>query len=685
MLDIPAYLQSKGINFKWANSTNIHMACWYHGEDEKDRGRLYINVDPNHEPVGLFRCFVCEERGAFNKIRKHFGDAPLANVSGRKTEEELPDEQQLAILEAATEFYHIGLTENEEAFRYLRYERGLTIETITKFRLGWSSGGLLTHLKKKGFDTDEIKKTGLVDRFGQDVLQGYITIPYLLMGQPVQIRGKDPKAKYYTISGDKARMFNKDALVEAETVVICEGEFDAMTLDQLGFKVVGLPGAGQFNEHWAEAFEDVRRVYVCMDNDRAGRAGAEKIGTMLGQKVRIVEMPEGSDINDWVAKEGKGREDFDALFARAVGGLIVTVDQAFERWLEIEGNPDLVGIRWNVPTIDEQMRHGLLPGQVVTLIAKTNAGKTLMSLNLFHRMSIINEDLKILFVSLEQTRNEWYERARRIYSFYDPWAENNDVLDYWRNRLVLVDKNRLSEDELLGAIEQYEYEWGCLPDFVCIDYLGYYARGFKGEAYERTTSAVMGLKHVAKAKQLIVFCPHQVNRTGNFGKELAADMAKESGAVEETSDMMMAIWNPDQQPGKTMQDQSGEVHLKILKSRDGPVGQEVVFQFCPRTLALVPVGDPLMSRAMKERSYAAVGDDWETVIYRLRSGDEQFDVSREVVNRYLKEQRRPDGMGGQDHTGRGGRPQNILSLQQPDRGDPVSDPHASEQGEEAPW
>jgi archaellum biogenesis ATPase FlaH len=645
--DIVAYLESKGVHLKVANESNVHTACWWHGEDASDRGRLYINIDESSAACGAFMCHVCSETGGFNKIRKHFGDPPLKTSNPSAKEDDLPDDTFLGILNSAAKYYYDCLSDAPEAYRYLREKRGFTYETIEKYRLGWApaDGGLVTHLVSQGFEVEDIKRTGLVNKWGDDFFRDKITIPYMLMGQVVQIRGKDMSGKYLTPPGQQARLFNSDAAINDDSIVLTEGEFDCIVLESLGFSAMGLPGVSTWQDSWTKQLSEAKRIYICFDNDSAGRAGAEKLASKIGPRSRIVEIPDENngrkiDISDWFVDYGKNQDDFNYLFRKAVGGLLVSVSEAYERWTEIEGNPNLVGLRWNVREIDSQMRHGMLPGQVVTLIAKTNSGKTLISLNLFHRMAMLKPDIKILFVSLEQTRNEWFERARRIYSFYDPWASNEDTIKYWSDKFYLVDKNKITEDDLEACIEQYEYETGSLPDFVCIDYLGYYARGFAGDEYDRTTSAIMGLKGIAKRKQIVIYAPHQVNRTGSFGKELSADMAKSSGAIEETSDMMMAIWKPDQQPGRSLDDQSGEIHMKILKSRDGATGAEIVYQFAPKTLAIIPNSDPDVSRVMRERNYARNSHSWEQVMYRYRTGDEdQMFPSEENVRRVLNSPR----------------------------------------------
>jgi len=125
----------------------------------------------------------------------------------------------------------------------------------------------------------------------------------------------------------------------------------------------------------------------------------------------------------------------------------------------------------------------------------------------------------------------------------------------------------------------------------------------------------------------VFFVPHQVNRSGDYGEELSADQGKSSGAVEETADMLMSLWNPDQQIGIAKSDQRKEINMKILKSRDGGVGQLVQYQFAPLTLAIVPKDDVLYERALRERQYWLAGDDWKKAVYRYKTGDNSLEFN----------------------------------------------------------
>lgn len=629
LIDIWAYLESKGCKLKQGGNSNLYTHCFFCNEDESKRGRLYIQADTEDEMFGAYYCHLCDAKGGLNGIRRHFGDEAI--------KESKPN---LTIFNAATTYYQERLMQNIEAYTYLNEERGLTHETIVAQRLGWADGGLLQHLLGLEFDIDEIKATGLINHVGEDFLRNKITIPYFEYGQPVTIRGKQIGGKYLSLSGSTARLYGHDSVRGHDKSIIAAGEFDAMVLQQLGYHACGVPGEKMWKEEWTELFVDAKRIFIMFDPDEAGKAGAEKLATTLGIRSRVVQLPEPRpgekkcDVSHLYVNREFTVDDFDFLMAKSKGGLLHSPAQAYERWTEFEGNPDLEGLRFNISAIDNEMQHGLLPGQVVVLGARTNVGKTLFSLNILHRMRMQKPDIKILFLSLEQMRNEWFERAHRIHSFYDPGVTTLDTVSYWKDNLFIVDENRISEEVLEMCIEQYIYETGFRPDLVLIDYLGYYARAFPGEEYARVTAAIMGLKGIAKRNELVVLAPHQGNRSNDMGSELRLDQGRGAGTVEETADVFLALWNPDQkkpevgQPDKfvTKQDQKKELLLKMAKTRDGGVNTMCVLQSAPLTLAIVPRGDPLYDRAVRERQYWIAGMSYKDAIRAYITGDERVQV-----------------------------------------------------------
>lgn len=627
--DVLAYLHSKGIHTKRAGADEVNCACFFCFEDENKRGRLYINVSGDETVAGLHMCHLCGTRGNLRTLKRHFGD---------KVEDEAEDRNfnQHRILQVAADFYHGLLT--PENWRYLQDKRGLEEQTINDRKLGWAPGGttLYGHLRDLGFKSSDILATGLVverDQSVRDFFNGQITIPYIIAGNVVMLRGKDPAGKYLTPPGQKTRLFNTDVVWGAEELVICEGEFDTMVLEQLGFNAIGCPGANTWQDSFTPYFEDTKRIYVVFDPDEAGEKGAAKLREALGQKAKIVELPvpEGWQPKDvdpsaLAVEQGWRQEHFARLFRAAVraNSLLSTPREAFAEWDSIQG---LDGFKFGFELLDAYLKPGLLAGQLAMVLAKTNVGKTMHMLNVFQRASMKQPDAKFLFISLEQTRGDWAERARRIWYFYnreaDPREVNRLAEEYWADRIRIVDKNRLSPEQLYACIEDFKEEMGGKPSLVAIDYLGYWAHAFSiTDRYAKVTEAVMALKAMAKDTMIPFLVPHQLSRKAEFGVEPSMDEARDSGAIEETADYIFTYWAGDTKKGTSPEDQNGEQQQRIAKTRSGGKMQVVRFQFAPMSFALVPWEDSENRRlAREEFGYMQEKNcDWRTAIWRHRTG-----------------------------------------------------------------
>lgn len=600
--DVLTYLQSKSLKLKRASGTEVHTACFYCGESEGERGRLYINVDPYAQIPGLFHCFLCDESGSLVKLKKYFGDY-------KQPVEDHDDFIRLGILRAAADYYQGLLGEHSEVVRWLRGpERMLDIETVVEAGLGYappdSSDTLYRYLRGLDFKTADIMATGLVvDDKGRltDALQGMVTIPYFVAGNVVTIRGRKwplpegDKMKYKTLAGQAARVYHSEACWGATEVVVTEGELDALVLSQMGFPAIGVPGANVWQPGWDAYTEGMRRVWVAFDPDEAGDTGAEKLIERLGPKARRLRLP--CDVTEWVGQGHGAQELTDLMGEMGKSPLLVTVDEAITEHQYLQG---VQGVRLDCEALDTYLDPGLLPGQLVVLLAGTGVGKTIWLENMLQRVASRpgQEHMKLLFISLEQTRSEWWERARRIFSFYNLQAKDEQCAQFWRARLQLVDRNRLKLTELEAVLDDFEYEMGTKPDLVCLDYLGYWARAFRGERYQQVGDAVMELKGIAKDRRIPFLVPHQVSRRTTYGEEPDISDARDAGTVEETADILLSMWRPDLQKGRRAEEQDGTVMLRVKKSRAGNVGKCEEYIFAPYSLALVPKIERRYPRAL---------------------------------------------------------------------------------------
>src|SRR5439155_25844398 len=128
--------------------------------------------------------------------------------------------------------------------------------------------------------------------------------------------------KMLATPGGHAELYGWErVLANPEQIIICEGEFDRLVLESRGFAAVtSTGGALTFRPTWTEAFREIPQVYICFDNDAAGRAGAERVARLIPH-ARLVRLPEevgdGGDVTDFFVRLGRGREEFGDLLEAA--------------------------------------------------------------------------------------------------------------------------------------------------------------------------------------------------------------------------------------------------------------------------------------------------------------------------------------------------------------------------------
>lgn len=223
---------------------------------------------------------------------------------------------------------------NANHVKFLLKKRGLKKTSIDKFQIGFDETWMA------------------IDEVSGSKFYGRITIPVLnAKGECRNIRGYSsrvtPAFKMVNYISDREtpderkhgsppRLFGLNFLVKEkwDHVVICEGEFDCILLNQFfveaGLKtwgaVTGTHGVKKFESEWLQYFFG-KYVYICFDCDSEGKLSASsvankhfleaiKVGKFNG--VRIVTLPlEGSkvdnDITDYFLKNDYTVNDFITL------------------------------------------------------------------------------------------------------------------------------------------------------------------------------------------------------------------------------------------------------------------------------------------------------------------------------------------------------------------------------------
>ena len=151
-----------------------------------------------------------------------------------------------------------------------------------------------------------------------------ITFPYKNQGQEYAYKIRALATKGFSCSGAPQTFFNGDNVDGSSTVIICEGEMDALSFMEAGItNVVSIPNGApekvsvqevdpendnKFQFLWKakDMLEAADKIIIATDNDKAGTAAAEEMARRIGKdKCWKFEYPEDcKDANDILVTYG---------------------------------------------------------------------------------------------------------------------------------------------------------------------------------------------------------------------------------------------------------------------------------------------------------------------------------------------------------------------------------------------
>ena len=227
------------------------------------------------------------------------------------------------------------------------------------------------------------------------------------------------------------------------------------------------------------------------------------------------------------------------------------------------------------PTFDD-LTDDYQYGEIIAIMARTTVGKTFLGLNILSHLINSAQENKIGFFSLEMDKGPLTERMLQIY--FD--LSRHEV----HSRRMA---GGLGEDEFLkkyDPLKVYKFVYSVTEieklvekdglKIIFIDFLQLIKAGSGSGAYEVTTNKIVDLKELAKNRGLIIFLLVQISRKGGGGwEQVTIDMARESGAIEEISDFIIGLWDPNLNPRATDKQRAksqGSLYMKLLKNKRGP-------------------------------------------------------------------------------------------------------------------
>ncbi len=294
VIDPREYLRDKAISFRESNGELI-TKCLFSDCDADSKGKeahLYISAE-----TGQYECKKCGAKGNLVTLAKHFGDKirNTARKSSKKNSRKKSAKFDAEMVEAC----HLALP--IDIRQYLN-ARGITDAVIDEKRLGW----------------------------GKFYGKWWITIPVPdIDGDFIFFKlRQDPSTgddKMTFPSGIEAQIYGWETLqTSSEKIVICEGELDRLALLSKGIPAVtSTHGAMTFKEEWCEVIGKNRKIYICFDNDDAGREGAGRVAKIVeseDNETYIITLPqevgEKGDITDYFVKLNGSPDDLFEKYAK---------------------------------------------------------------------------------------------------------------------------------------------------------------------------------------------------------------------------------------------------------------------------------------------------------------------------------------------------------------------------------
>ena len=295
---------------------------------------------------GLYYCFGCHESGTiftFVEKMEHLdfpsGVECLADKAGVRIREasagDVKRKDESAILydlyDRLSKTFKFLLLEDErgkEALEYVK-KRGISDEMVDRFMLGYapSEGNFLyDFLKKKGFSDDILKKSGLFsqNKYPYPLFRNRLIFPVRnYRGQVIAFSGRDlsfrEDAPKYINSPDTliySKKMNLFGLYESldelkkkdSSALICEGNFDVISMHQAGFSYAMASLGTSFTEEQAKLLSRYTdTVDLMFDSDAAGQNSTDKAIGILNSfsfTVRIHQLKNSKDASEGLEKLG---------------------------------------------------------------------------------------------------------------------------------------------------------------------------------------------------------------------------------------------------------------------------------------------------------------------------------------------------------------------------------------------
>lgn len=498
-------------------------------------------------------------------------------------EKERPDFTQ--IIEQA----HQELINNPQALAHFT-QRGLTLETIRAHKLGYCEGGYNSLLQAYPQHQTKSKKAGLY-KYVFPVLDQSGHCSYFITEISDRQSIDNYNGKYRKINEiTPASLYNEQYIGQnsPETIFICEGVFDALSVEQEGGHAIALTGTG-YNRLLTLCEERHTRAAFIIALD-ADQAGAKATATLkegfnkLGLHCIIARPNTGKDANEALQSEPEAFKEY--VRNAEEQALQLKREQEQEEQAEYKKSSAAYQLQAFIDgiarqktasyfstgfaSLDAALDGGLYAG-LYCVGAISSLGKTTFCLQIADNLAAAGQD--VLIFSLEMAKEELIAKSISRHTLLEDWKQGESSAKAKTTRGILTgsryryytaaeqaiiaaalqsyeayaDHIYISEGignigvaEIREAIEKHIRVTGVKPA-VIIDYLQIIAPADpRSTDKQNTDKAVLELKRMSRDYSIPVIGISSFNRD-NYHAPVNLASFKESGAIEYSSDVLIGL------------------------------------------------------------------------------------------------------------------------------------------------
>lgn len=280
--------------------------------------------------------------------------------------------------------------------------------------------------------------------------------PYTKEGKVVAYKErKEPKAFFIHGNFNDVELFGQSITSNGKTLVITEGELDALAVGDSIFKhygryypVVSLPSATGHNtllkqRDWVRSFQT---VILMFDNDDAGQKATEQAAKIIGiDKVKIAKLKE-KDACDELLKHGY-KAILEAYWNARIyspAGLLTNGDI----WEKYEAHKLIKSIPYPkcLSSLNDKIK-GMRQGEIALFTSGTGSGKSTVMKEIIYDL-VNTHEIKVGLVSLEESIHDTVSKFLAMHA-----NNETECKKMFKNIVMLDHQGSVGDHSLVDQIE----------------------------------------------------------------------------------------------------------------------------------------------------------------------------------------------------------------------------------------